>query len=89
LLNYSFKIFTKVLTSRLHSVLDRLIGVNQHAFLKSWNIMNNVITAHEILHSVKQSKEPGLLLKLDFEKTFDNIDWSYLLSTFKQRGFSS
>jgi hypothetical protein len=26
--NYSFKIFTKVLTSRLHPVLDRLIGFN-------------------------------------------------------------
>jgi hypothetical protein len=34
LLNCNFKFFTKVLTSRLHLVLDRLIGVNQHVFLK-------------------------------------------------------
>jgi Reverse transcriptase (RNA-dependent DNA polymerase) len=50
--------------------------------------MDNVIAAHEILHSVKQSKEPGILLKLDFEKAFDNVDWSYLLNTFKQREFA-
>jgi Reverse transcriptase (RNA-dependent DNA polymerase) len=87
LLNCSFKIFIKVLTSRLHPVLDRLIGVNQHAFFKSQNIMDNVIVAHEILHSVKQSKKKGLLLKLDFEKAFDNVDWAYLLSIFKQCGF--
>jgi hypothetical protein len=36
--------------------------------------MDNVIAAHEILHSIKQTKEPDLLLKLNFEKTFDNVD---------------
>jgi hypothetical protein len=46
--------------------------------------MDNIIVAHEILHSVKSTKEPGFLLKLDFEKAFDNIDWHYILNTFKQ-----
>jgi Reverse transcriptase (RNA-dependent DNA polymerase) len=87
LLNCSFKIFTKVLTTRLHPILDCLIGLNQHAFLKGKNIMDNVIAVHEILHSIKSTKEPGLLLKLDFGKTFDNDDWNYILNTFKQRGF--
>jgi Reverse transcriptase (RNA-dependent DNA polymerase) len=87
LLNCCFKIFMKVLTSHLHPVLHRLIGLNQHAFLKGRNIMNNVISSHKILHSVHRSKEPGLLFKLDFEKTFDNVDWNYNLNTFKQWGF--
>jgi hypothetical protein len=30
-----------------------------------------------------------ILNKLDFEKTFDNINWSYLLLIFQRRGFSS
>jgi Reverse transcriptase (RNA-dependent DNA polymerase) len=70
LLNRSFKIFTKVLTNRLHPVLDRLIGVNQHAFLKGHNIMDNVIAAHKILYFVRHSKELCLLVKLDFLNTF-------------------
>jgi Reverse transcriptase (RNA-dependent DNA polymerase) len=82
LLNCSFKIFTKVLATRFLPVLNRLIGMNQHAFLKGRNIMDNIIVAHEILHSINQTKEPGLLLKLDFEKAFDTVDWNYLLSTF-------
>jgi Reverse transcriptase (RNA-dependent DNA polymerase) len=77
----------KVLTSRLHPVLDRFIGLNQYVFLKGRNIMDNVISAHEILHYVHRSKEPGLLIKLDFEKVFDNVDWNYILNTFKQHGF--
>jgi hypothetical protein len=41
--------------------------MNQHAFLKGQNIMDNVIVAHEILHSINQTKEPDFLLKLDFD----------------------
>jgi hypothetical protein len=41
-------------------VLDRLIGLNQHVFLKGRNIMDNIIVAHEILHSVKNTKEHGI-----------------------------
>jgi Reverse transcriptase (RNA-dependent DNA polymerase) len=84
LLNCNFKIFTKVLISRLHPILDRLIGFNQYAFLKDQNIMDNIIYAHEILHFMHHSKEPGLLLKLDFKKAFDNIDWNYILNTFRK-----
>jgi Reverse transcriptase (RNA-dependent DNA polymerase) len=51
--------------------------------------MDYVIAAHEILHYVKTTKESGLLLKLDFEKVFDNVDWKYILNTFTQRGFDS
>jgi hypothetical protein len=47
-----------------------------------------VVTVHEILHHVKLTKEQGVLLKLDFEKAFDNVDLSYLLSIFEHRGFS-
>jgi Reverse transcriptase (RNA-dependent DNA polymerase) len=85
--NCCFKIFMKVLTSRLHPVLDRFIRLNQYVFLKGRNIMDNVISAHKILHYVHRSKEPGLLIKLDFEKVFDNVDWNYILNTFKQHGF--
>lgn len=59
LLNCSYKIFTKVIANRLYPVLDRLISKNQTTFLKGKNIMEGVITAHEILHSVHTTKEQG------------------------------
>jgi hypothetical protein len=58
------RFFSKVLTNRLYLVLDRLIGPNQLAFFKGQNILDVVVTAHEILHHVKLTKEKGLLLKL-------------------------
>jgi hypothetical protein len=36
--------------------------------------MDNIIAAYEILYLVKHSKESSLLLKLDFEKIFINVE---------------
>jgi hypothetical protein len=52
LLNCSYNFFTKVLTSRLGNVIDRLITSNQTTFIKARYILEGVVTAHEVLHSV-------------------------------------
>jgi Reverse transcriptase (RNA-dependent DNA polymerase) len=88
LLNYSYKIFSKVLDNRLHVALEGIIGEAQCDFLKNIYILDSVITAHEVLHHVHISKEHGLLFKVDFQKAFDFVNWGYLFDTFTQRGFS-
>jgi hypothetical protein len=65
LLNYSYKIFTKVLTNRIGGIVDRLVASNQTTFIKGRYILESVVTTHEILHNVHQSKQQGLVLKLD------------------------
>jgi hypothetical protein len=51
--------------------MDYLLDHSQTAYIKGHYIMNNVIYAHEILHSVKKSKTKGVLFKIDFKKAFD------------------
>ena len=87
LLNCSFKILTKVLTNRLSSILNRLVSCNQSAFIKGRYILESVVTAHEVLHSVHSSKEKGLVLKLDYEKAFDKVDLDFLEELLIIRGF--
>jgi hypothetical protein len=74
LLNYNYKIFTKVLTNRIGMVADRLISSNQTAFIKGRYIFESLVTAHEILHSAHQSKNHCYLLKLDYEKAHDKVN---------------
>jgi hypothetical protein len=49
--------------------------------------MEGVLSLHEILHDTKRKKKDGIILKLDFEKAYDKINWDFLFEVIKQRGF--
>jgi hypothetical protein len=87
LLNCSYKIFTKVLTNRIGGVVDRLIESNQAAFTKGRFILESVVITHEVLHSVYHAKQRGFVLKLDYEKAYDKVNWFFLLDILEKRGF--
>lgn len=87
LLNCSFKIFGKALNNRLIRVADRLIAKNQTAFIKGRFILVSVVAAHEIIHDIHKNKEKGIVLKLDYEKAYDRVSWSFLEKMLLSRGF--
>jgi hypothetical protein len=87
LLNYSFKIFTKVLTNRFSRILDRLISYQQSAFIKGRFILESVVTAHEIIHEVNRRKDQGLVSKIDYEKAYDRVNLDFLYKILACRGF--
>jgi Reverse transcriptase (RNA-dependent DNA polymerase) len=74
LINYSIKILTKLFTERLSSLMNDLISPTQTAYIKWRYIMDNVVCAHETLHSIHRKKLMRVLFKLDFEKTFDKVN---------------
>lgn len=63
LINCSFKIFSRVLTDRLGKVCQRLIADEQTAFIKGRYILESVVLAHEVVHSLHSSREEGVVLK--------------------------
>jgi hypothetical protein len=87
LINCSFKIFAKALNNRLERVGDRLLAPNQTAFVKRKYILESVVSAHEIIHSSVKGGDKGLVLKLDYEKAYDRVDWGFLEEMLRARGF--
>jgi hypothetical protein len=87
LLNCLYKLITKPLTIRIEPFAGKLIHVAQSVFMRGRNIMSGVLTLHEILHETKLKKECGVILKLDFEKAYDKVNWSLLFCCLKERGF--
>jgi len=43
--------------------------------------MDNIILAHEVIHSLQSTESPGMLMKLDLSKAFDKLSWNYLKAT--------
>jgi hypothetical protein len=78
LLNVSFKIFTKAATIRLNSVADHVVRPSQTAFMQGRNILDGVVILHETVHELHRKKLNGVILKIDFEKAYDKVKWSFL-----------
>jgi hypothetical protein len=87
LLNCNFKNFGRLLASRLEKVCERLVAPEQNAFIQGRYILESVVIAHEIVHSLNKNKEPGVIIKLDYEKAYDRVNLDFLFEIFKARGF--
>ena len=74
LCNASYKILAKLLANRIKPLLNRLISSNQGGFVEGRHILDNVIQVQETIHSSKQRKEKGMLIKLDMANAFDRVN---------------
>lgn len=59
--------------------IDSLLDFTQTAYIKGIYIMNNVVCAHEILHTIRKHKIKGALFKIDFEKTLTKSTGTFFL----------
>eukprot|EP00253_Pinus_taeda_P015835 PITA_15835 len=88
LCNIIYKIVSKVIASRLKPLLPLIISPEQSGYVEGRQITDGIILTHEIIHSLKQSKKPGMLLKIDLSKAFDSISWEYMQKILKAFGFA-
>lgn len=65
------------------------MATNQSAFIKGRYIIESVVVAHEIVHSLHKSQEKGVVLKLDYEKAYDRVSWDFMFEVLETREFSS
>ena len=76
---------------KLKQILPQLISQIQGAFVSGHLIMDNVLVAYEMLHSMhckKTGKKRLLALKLDINKAYDRVEWNFLKNIMSKLGFS-
>ena len=87
LMNNLYKLLAKVLTNRQKRVMNCLVNKAHNAFVGGRQILDASLIANEVIDSMKRRKERGVLCKLDIEKAYDHINWSFVLATLKKMGF--
>ncbi|XP_022020173.1 uncharacterized protein LOC110920261 [Helianthus annuus] len=83
------KIISKVIAARIKKVIGKVISNSQSAFIKERFILDGPLVLNEIIGWVKKNRKQVFLLKIDFEKAYDNVNWEFLLSIMSQMGFPS
>ncbi|GJW00157.1 putative RNA-directed DNA polymerase, eukaryota, reverse transcriptase zinc-binding domain protein [Tanacetum coccineum] len=87
LIGCQYKIIAKVLANRLSLFIHSVVGDVQIAFIKGWQITDGPLLVNKITSWAKKHKKKLFLLKVDFEKAFDSLSWSFLESIMTQMGF--
>ncbi len=78
LCNVVFKIITKLIAERLKPFLSSLISTEQGGFVEGRQILDGVVIASEAIHSMANSKEKAMFIKLDMAKAYDRVSWDFL-----------
>jgi exonuclease III len=87
LCNVIYKLLTKVIARRLKPILPTIISPEQSGYVEGRQILDSIILAHEVIHSLQKTKTPGMLLKLDISKAFDKLSWEYMKAMLIAFGF--
>ncbi|XP_022019330.1 uncharacterized protein LOC110919364 [Helianthus annuus] len=81
------KVISKVLANRMRTVMDDVISDFQSAFLSGRFILDGPLIVNEIISWFKKKKSKAFILKIDFDKAYDNVSWKFVVSMLHQMGF--
>ncbi|KAK1319835.1 hypothetical protein QJS10_CPB04g01254 [Acorus calamus] len=77
----------KVMAHHLKSACEVLIDEIQSAFLPGRSLQEGFALSQEIITSLHTDRRSGAILKLDFSKAFDRIEWDFPFKILDSHGF--
>ncbi|KAM0043987.1 putative RNA-directed DNA polymerase [Helianthus debilis subsp. tardiflorus] len=86
--NVLYKCITKILSNRILEGLDKLVTLNQSAFVPNRRITDNILLVQKLMHNYhRESGAPRCAFKVDIQKAYDTVDWDFLGDILKGYGF--
>lgn len=83
LCNTLYKLITKIIVFRMKPLLHKINGPSQASFLQNRRASDHATTIQEFITHFKKIKgqQGSMILKIDLEKAFDRLEWSFIKDT--------
>lgn len=78
MIRYIYKIISKLLVDRLRKVIGTSIDESQTTFTSEKEIIDGVFVTNATLKWLKKKIKRGIILKLDFQKSYDTVRCDFL-----------
>ncbi|XP_026433325.1 uncharacterized protein LOC113330711 [Papaver somniferum] len=77
--NVSFKIFTKIMATRMGLLMHKLVSPQQASYVKGRCIQDRIMLASEMINEIVKKRRCGNVgLKLDISQAYDSVSWEFL-----------
>ncbi|KAK9095318.1 hypothetical protein Scep_026787 [Stephania cephalantha] len=87
LISSMYKILAKTLALRICEVLNDTIAREQSAFVSGRQILDLALIANEVVEEARTTATKAFVLKLDFAKAYDRVNWDFLDFVLHKKGF--
>jgi len=87
LCNVIYNIISKVAANRLKPLFPSLVSGEQSGYVEGRKILNNIIQANEVVHSLTIKRKAGMIMQLDIAKAYDKLNWNYIMNILIAFGF--
>lgn len=80
------------MVNRMSNILPKIVSHNQQAFVPGRHIQDNLFVAYEAFHFLnfkKRGRKYNLALKVDMNKAYDRLEWSFIEEVLLKLGFCS
>ena len=59
------------------------------AFVKGRQILDAALVANEVVEEGRKHNKTGMIFKIDFEKAYDHVEWSFVDDVLVRKGFGA
>ncbi|GJV82914.1 hypothetical protein Tco_1522812 [Tanacetum coccineum] len=86
--NVLYKCISKIITNRIIEGIKEVVSDNQSAFVPGRSISDNILITQELMHNYHLDRgPPRCAFKVDIQKAYDTVDWSFLDRILRGFGF--